>query len=581
MAAKTEIKFQDGKQNSMTLSPKLLMRSIRLTAGIAVWLAFSLPIAAQIPGLGSSKTSTPAQQEQARDQLGRSTPRGTISAFTRAAYSGNYVSAARYVQVTARQRANTETLCRNLNELMDRYFHQGMLTISDSPDGTLDDGLPLDREKVGPLEIGGEKIYIELVRVKDPDTGQIWLISSETMAQVPTLYDSIEKTWVERVMPETLVKHNVLGVSLGQLFAWAASIGIPFLLLWLVSLIGLIIVRKIIRHPTGRRIADSWYPRLRWPIIFVLTLGIHLAFLSGLGFSLRSRIIYSRIVAILWIVAFAWLINRLLTLSFDYTRIKMRPRQWAGTISLMMLGERVVKVLIVLVATFLILTLIGVETSTVLAGVGIIGVALAIGAQKTVENFLGGVFLLIDKALAVGDLCKISNQIGYVEDITLRSVRLRTLDETLLSIPTGMLSQENIENFSARRKILAQTTLRLRYGTSAEQLRTILDEARNLLANNPKIEPETFRVRLVNFGIRGVEIELYAYVLTSVVPEFVAVREDLLLQIAGIVEASGSGFARPETLTVNPESTPTQKKKDTASSASEPDSSAYRRTQSR
>ena len=219
----------------------------------------------------------------------------------------------------------------------------------------------------------------------------------------------------------------------------------------------------------------------------------------------------------------------------------------------MLLGERLLKAFVVVVAVFAILTIFGVNTKTALAGLGIGGVALALGAQRTVENLLGGVFLLSDRVIAVGDLCSISNRLGWVEDITLRSVRLRTLDQTLVSVPAGVLAQAGIENFATRQKILVQTTLRLRYGTSVDQLRRILDSVRALLAQHPKIETGTSRIRLVNFGDRAVELELFAYVLTADFPEFLAVREEVLLQIAATVEASGSGFAQPtEFVYMNP-----------------------------
>jgi MscS family membrane protein len=145
----------------------------------------------------------------------------------------------------------------------------------------------------------------------------------------------------------------------------------------------------------------------------------------------------------------------------------------------------------------------------------------------------------------VGDTCSISNRVGVVEDITLRSVRLRTLEQTLLSIPAGTLSQASVENFATRAKILAQTTLRVRYGTTAEQLRSILTGIQRLIAENPKIDTASSRVRLVNFGERAVEIELFAYVLTSDFLEFLVIREDLLLHAVAVVESSGSGFAQP------------------------------------
>jgi MscS family membrane protein len=93
--------------------------------------------------------------------------------------------------------------------------------------------------------------------------------------------------------------------------------------------------------------------------------------------------------------------------------------------------------------------------------------------------------------------------------------------------------------------MLVQTTLRLRYGTTAEQLKAVLDGIRALLAQQPKLEIETSRIRLIDFGVYAIELELFAYVLTSDGLTFLSVREDLLLQIAAIVESSGSGFAQP------------------------------------
>ena len=221
---------------------------------------------------------------------------------------------------------------------MDRYF-AGVATISNSPEGTLDDGLPLDREKIGPMEIGGEPVEIGLVRVKDKDYDQIWLIASETVARVPALHKAMENTWIERVMPEALLKYKPFGISLAQYLAWAGSIGLPLLLLSLLSFVAIVLARTVIRNPRGRSVLDSWYGGMRWPGILVLTLGIHLASLSALGFSLRFRILYGRTVAALLIVAVAFLIHRLAVHLFDYITGKMQTREYASTRSAAVAGR--------------------------------------------------------------------------------------------------------------------------------------------------------------------------------------------------------------------------------------------------
>jgi MscS family membrane protein len=191
------------------------------------------------------------------------------------------------------------------------------------------------------------------------------------------------------------------------------------------------------------------------------------------------------------------------------------------------------------------LGLAGVDLTTALAGAGIVGVAVAFGAQKTVENLLGGIFLLTDRVLAVGDFCRLQDREGWIEDVTLRSVRLRTLDQTLVSVSAGLLAQGSIENFARRSKMPIQSVLRLQYGTTGEQLQAILDGTRQLLVKHPSLDQESARIRLTAFGAQAIELELFAYVATADGLKFLEVREGLLVQIAQIIDASGSAFAVP------------------------------------
>jgi MscS family membrane protein len=155
---------------------------------------------------------------------------------------------------------------------------------------------------------------------------------------------------------------------------------------------------------------------------------------------------------------------------------------------------------------------------------------------------LGGVFLLTDRVLAVGDTCSIANRVGVVEDITMRSVRMRTVEQTLLSIPAGILSQSNVENFTTRHKMLVQSRLPLSTGTTTNQLRLVLTDIRALLGSHPDIEKKSARIQMVDINPRNIELELFAYILTSDMPKFMTVREDLLLHIATLIEAAGAGF---------------------------------------
>jgi len=264
--------------------------------------------------------------------------------------------------------------------------------------------------------------------------------------------------------------------------------------------------------------------------------------IPSLGFPLTFRASYANVGLVALVLLLTWLLRSGLRLAFRHARNLVYGKDRASTQSLMLLVERMLQALIVIIAITTLLIVLGVASKTALAILGVVGVALALGAQKTVENLLGGIFLLSDKALAVGDYCTIGNQSGTVEDVTLRSVRIRTQQQTLVSLPAGSLAQAGIENFATRRKIMILTTLRLRYGTRVEQLRNILGGIQSLLLKNPKIEPDSTYVRLVNFGAEAIELELFAYVLTTDAEEFRIARQELLLEVAALIENAGSAL---------------------------------------
>jgi MscS family membrane protein len=215
------------------------------------------------------------------------------------------------------------------------------------------------------------------------------------------------------------------------------------------------------------------------------------------------------------------------------------------TRSLFMLGRRVFKILLFIIIVLLVLRSFGVDVTTALAGLGIGGIILGFGAQKTVENLFGGVSVLTDRVLHVGDFCKVGDQLGTIEDIGLRSTRIRRADRTLVAIPNGTIANATVENYSMREKILFKPTIGVRYETSADQLRYLLVQIRELLISHPKVESSTARARLIGFGPSSIDLEVFAYILSTTYPEFLAIQEDLLFRIMGLIEDSGTSFAFP------------------------------------
>ena len=175
-----------------------------------------------------------------------------------------------------------------------------------------------------------------------------------------------------------------------------------------------------------------------------------------------------------------------------------------------------VKIIIILVAILVWLDNLGFKVTTLVAGLGIGGLAVALAAQKSLENLLGAITLYMSAPVRVGDFCRFGDKSGTVEEIGLRSTRIRTLDHTIIHVPNGFLADQYLENFAAREKILYHPKIGLRLDTTPDQVRYVLIEVRTLLYAHPKVDPTPARIRFVGFGMYALELEVFAYILTRV-----------------------------------------------------------------
>jgi MscS family membrane protein len=213
------------------------------------------------------------------------------------------------------------------------------------------------------------------------------------------------------------------------------------------------------------------------------------------------------------------------------------------------LGRKTLKAVIGGLALLAALDSFGFDVTALIAGLGVGGLAFALAAQKTLENLFGGATLLADRPVRVGDFCRFGDQLGVVEEIGMRSTRIRTLSRTLIAVPNAEFSSLQLENFAARDKILFKPRLGLRYETTPDQLRYVLVEVRRMLYAHPKIDDDPARVRFVNFGDFSLDLDIWAYVLATDFNEYLEIAEDLNLRIMDIVSESGTGFAFPSSTT--------------------------------
>ena len=502
------------------------------------------PLAAQsvtslLPGAAQAPATAPAPA----DQLGRGTPSGTVLGFLQAAQSGDYKTAADYLQMSAAHRQSQgPELAEKLKLLMDRAFVGSLRRLSTGSDGNLEFGTP-DQQTIGTFSYGDADVPVVLVRTADPNFGKIWLFSSDTLSKIPDLYDSVEAHQVESKLPQSLVRNVFLGMPLWQWLALFAAIPVAIAIGWAIVLL-LAIPRRLWLKFTHRPDLHS-YSRMSKPLLVSFSALAHRVIAGYFGLPLLPRLYYSRTIQVLISMGFFWFLLRVTSLTMQRLRIRAIGAGRIGTGTLMVLGESLLTALVVIAAIVATLGILGFNLTTMLAGLGIGGIAIAFAAQKTLENLFGGVSVLADEVIRVGDYCRFGDRTGTVEDISLRSTRVRTDARTELSIPNGALATMNIENFTRRDKIQFNPVLAIRCETSADQLRYLLAEIRRMLYEHPKVESDSASIRFANFDSSALRLEISSYVLTRDSNEFMAIREDLLLRIMDIVEKSGSGFAFP------------------------------------
>jgi MscS family membrane protein len=212
--------------------------------------------------------------------------------------------------------------------------------------------------------------------------------------------------------------------------------------------------------------------------------------------------------------------------------------------SLIRVAGRVVGIAAAIAVLFVGATAVGLPLYGVIAGLGVGGLALGLAARPTLENLIGGLTLYADRPVRVGDVCKFGGEFGIVEEIGLRSTRIRAMDRTLITVPNADFSDMVLTNFSRRDQSLLDTTIVLRLETTTTaQIETILAGITELLLGNPEVNPEWMRVHFQAIGPYGFGIGVRAYIRTTEIGAFLEVQEGILFGIMKVIEAAGARIA--------------------------------------
>ncbi|MEC7930752.1 MAG: mechanosensitive ion channel family protein, partial [Pseudomonadota bacterium] len=462
---------------------------------MALLLALTSPSLVLAQAAGNSAAATPAA---AADPFGRETPRAAVTGLLAALGERDYDRAANYfVLPSGASQERGAQLARRLQALLDKG---GTLkpfgALSNDAAGTIQDNLAPDRENVGSLPIGMDGGPVLLIRGKasDDEAKQLWRVSPET----ERLLTSAPATAIASKAEESAETAAVAGAPLRD---WAILLGIAlasFGGLWMISTLALLLTRRLVADHATSGVYRTLHAALP-PLSLLAAVILFYSWAERIPVSIVARQTALRYTGILAMLAFVWFGLRLVDAVADLAIARMRRGERRQVISVVTLLRRAAKILLLAFSAVAILDTFGIDVTTGIAALGVGGIALALGAQKTVENLVGSVTVIADRPMEVGDFVKVGDVVGTVEDVGIRSTRIRTNDRTLVTIPNGDLSARQIENFAARDRYLFNPVIGVEYSLSAAKLREAISIVQQVLTDHEKVA-EGSRARLANFG---------------------------------------------------------------------------------
>jgi len=518
--------------------PKYPARRL-MPALVAAFVLALLPVAAIAQ---PQAATTAAAAEPPKDTIGRDSPRGTLLGFIRAARDGNNEVASLYLNTNLRGSAAQE-LARQLYVVLDTRLPARLTEVSDKPEGSPPNPLRPDEDVIGTVATDDGPLDIVVERVNRGAAGRLWLFSRRTLEKIPDVYTETDKVRLDRFVPGVLKTVRLRGVRLSAWLALIVLMPLLYRLLGGMSWLIAALLRRWAGPEAHRRVLRQTIPGfVRLLLIAIATRWLA----SAVDLPLVERQFWSIVGAVLVIVAFVWGLLRMNVIGEGWLLRRSKSTGHAEATAVLRLLRRAADVLVLAVGVLLTLRYFGIDATAALAGLGIGGIAVALAAQKTLENVIGGLSIIFDKAVQVGDALKVGDTTGTVDSIGLRSTRIRTPDRTMVSVPNGQIANANIETLSARDKYRFYHVLTLRRETTASQMRTVLENLRTYLASHPAIDrADTIRVRFFRLGAFSLDVEVFAYIVAADWDQFLAIQQELLLETMAIVERAGAALTLP------------------------------------
>ena len=456
--------------------------------------------------------------------------------------TGNFEKGAEYLDLrNLRGEASELTgaqLARRLFVVFNRATWVDVDQLVDDPAGRNNDNLPGYRDSIGVVLDGDNEHRLLMQKVPRGDGVFIWKISNATVSLIPELYDTYGYPKPVEDMRRRLPDVTVLGF---ELFKWVIALGVGAAAYATVFIIALVVRRAVGTpdKPSHRRIFRFLVlPMGVWIVIIAMS---NIA--TWLGRGVTAEIVGR--VSPISILITAWVMFAAINLIRDIYSERLYKRDRRDAAVLLRPVSNAVKMLLAIGAALMYLDNLGINITTVLAGLGVGGIAVALALQKPMEDVFGAVTLYSQQPVRVGDFCRIGTETGTIEEIGLRTTRVRTLADTLIAIPNAKLASEPITNISARKKILFRPILRLRYDTTPEQLQQVLEGVRELLASHERVVQENPRARFTEIAEDALLVEVYAYLNTTDWAVYLELAEELNMKILGVVTDAGTSLSPP------------------------------------
>ena len=335
---------------------------------------------------------------------------------------------------------------------------------------------------------------------------------------------------------------GIIGVDFIQIII---GIGIFFIFLIFRGLISKLIIKKldVISKRTTNKLDDTFVKAMEGPAKFLpIVLGFFFASYY-ISFSDDSRLFIDNINRTLITILLFWTIHQIIEpLSYILSGLdKLLTRELIGWII------KSLKILIFILGAAAVLELWGIKIGPIIAGLGLFGVAVALGAQDLFKNLISGILVLVEKRFKIGDWIKVEGIIeGIVEKIGFRSTVIRKFDKSLAIIPNFQFAENAVINVSQKTNWLISWTITLQYDTTINQLKTIRDKIEEYINNNEDFDTSIgVAVRVDKFSDSSIDMYVRCFTKTNKWSEHLKVKEKLALTVKEIVEGNKASFAFP------------------------------------